>query len=136
MMITQQKQLGKDDFRKFGLIIGIMIAVIFGLFFPWLLTYDVPLWPWIITGTFWAWAIVIPATLKPVYYAWMIIGRRLEWLNTYIVLGILFYVVFLPMGLLLKLAGKDPMTRKIYKNVNSYRMQSNTSSKEHVERPF
>ena len=41
-------ELDRKGLREFGLTTGALIAAIFGLFFPWLLSVHIPLWPWIL----------------------------------------------------------------------------------------
>jgi len=135
-MNIEDKELNKNNLREFGLITGGILVCLFGLFLPWLLEHEFPSWPWIIAGILWVWAFLLPTTLKPVYRVWMAIGHVLGWINTRIILGIMFYIIFLPVGLILKLAGKDPMTRKLSKAQGTYRVIHPVPSKDHVERPY
>jgi len=50
--------------------------------------------------------------LKPVYAAWMSFASVLGWINTRIILAILFYLVLTPMGLAMRLLGVDLLERK------------------------
>ncbi len=135
-MNSENKKLDKKHLREFGLITGGILVGIFGLLLPWLLEHDFPSWPWIIAGILWVWAILLPTTLRPVYRAWMAIGRVLAWINTRIILGIMFYLIFFPVGLVLKLAGKDAMTRKLNKTQDTYRIIHPVPPKNHVEKPY
>ena len=126
----------KKVLREFGLITGAILVVLFGLFFPWLFEHNFPFWPWIVAGILWIWALVLPATLKGVYRAWMAIGHGLGWINSRIILGIMFYLIILPTGLIMRLVGKDPMARTLDKSQNTYRVTTTVRTKEHVERPF
>ena len=102
----------KKVLKEFGLITGAILVILFGLFFPWLFEHKYPLWPWFVAGILWLWALVLPATLIQVYRAWMAIGHGLGWINSRIILGIMFYLIILPIGLTMRLFGKDPMARK------------------------
>jgi len=135
-MNLEFNNLNKETLRNFGLIIGAIISVLFGLFLPWVFSHNLPLWPWIITGILWGWAMLSPLTLLPVYRAWMKIGYGLGWINSRIILGIMFYVIFLPSGIIMKLSGKDPMARSLNKKQISYRVPHTLRNKDHVERPF
>ena len=106
-MNIEDKKLDKKHLRECGLITGAILVCLFGLFLPWLFEYKFPSWPWIIAGILWTLAIVLPISLAPVYRLWMKIGHVLGWINTRIILGIMFYLIFLPVGLILRLAGKD-----------------------------
>ena len=94
------------EMRKFGFTMGAVISILFGLLLPWLFEHDYPLWPWIAAGVFWLAAAAVPASLSPVYSAWMRIGHALGWINTRIILGLMFYTVFFLASILMKLLGK------------------------------
>lgn len=129
-------KLGKKELREFGLITGAIIAVLFGLLLPWLFGRGFPVWPWVVFGILGAWALLLPASLQPVYRGWMAIGLVLGWINTRIILGIMFYVMFVPIGMIMRLMGKDPMAREIDKTRVSYRVIHSRPDKNHVERPY
>jgi len=135
-MIQQVKKLDKQELRKFGLVTGAIVAVLFGMLLPWLFNHVWPTWPWVVAVSLWAWAIFLPSTLEPVYHGWMKVGHVLGWINTRIILGVMFYTVFFLVGLIMKVIGNDPMSRKIDKTVISYRVASRPRNKDHVERPF
>jgi len=124
------------ELRKFGITTGIIVAALFGLLLPWLFNFAFPRWPWIIALTLILWALIHPASLKHVYHYWMRFGHVMGWINSRIILGIMFYVIFLPTAIILKLLGKDPLHRKLDANSMSYRVKSHPKTKEHVERPF
>ena len=52
-------------------------------------------------------ALAAPVTLKPVYRAWMTLAGLMGWIMTRVILIIAFVVVLAPIGLLLRLCGKD-----------------------------
>jgi hypothetical protein len=126
----------KKELREFGLITGAIVAVLFGLLLPWLLDNALPLWPWILAAVLWAWAMLLPASLAPIYRGWLAFGHVMGWINTRIILGIMFYLLFLPVGLLMRLLGKDPMARSMDKTKVSYRVTHSSRNKDHVERPY
>jgi len=130
------KSLSPQELRKFGLTTGVIVALLFGLLLPWLFNHSLPIWPWAIAAILWGWAILLPAMLESVYHGWMKIGHVLGWINTRIILGVIFYTVFFLVGIIMKVIGNDPMSRKIDKTVTSYRVASRPYNKNHVERPF
>ena len=129
-------ELDKKGLREFGLAFGAVFVVIFGLFFPWLLERDWPIWPWVITAPLWALALVHPPWLRPVYRIWMRFGLLASRVMTPLVLGIVFFVMISPMALVMRLMGKDPMRRALDPKQTSYRVMSTKSPKEKLERPF
>ena len=135
----QQDDVTKSDLRKFGLIMGAMIALIFGLLFPWIADKTLenwPRWPFIAMVIFWVFAFLLPESLRKVNELWLKIGNVLGWINSRIILGVMFYLLIFPIGLLLKLFGKDSMNRKLEKGADSYRKVTKLRAKDHLEKPF
>jgi hypothetical protein len=136
---TQPQEIGTSDLRKFGLIMGGMFTLVFGLIFPWLADRTAknwPIWPFIVLAVFWLLAIIYPEALRPVNALWTKIGNVLGFINSRIILGIMFFLLIFPIGLVLKLLGKDSMHRKFDNKVNSYRKNITPKNKEHMEKPF
>ncbi len=132
----QIPDLDRKGLRQFGLTTGIVVVVIFGLFFPWLLELSWPLWPWVVAAPLWLLAFVYPAWLRRIYRAWMRFGLLASRVMTPLVLGIVFFVMISPMAMVRRLMGKDPMQRALDPNQKSYRVPSARSPKEKLERPF
>jgi len=133
---VQTDTIDTKELRNFGLLMGTMLAMVFGLLIPWIWNNALPLWPWIVAGVFWVWALLLPRSLGPVFRIWMKLAWVLGWINTRIILSIVFYLVVFPMGILLRLFGKDPMARHLDANAQTYRVKSTPSSPKDMERPF
>ena len=127
--------LTDKELRNFGLMFGGIIAAIFGLFFPLVFNTNWWKWPWIIGVIFSAWGLLLPATLQLFYKIWMKFGLVMNWIMTRIILGFVFYLVIFPIGLLMKLFGKDSMNRDL-KDTYSYRIESKSYLPEDMKRPF
>ena len=134
MKIPHIQPLDRDGYRKFGLIMAVIIAVLFGLFLPWVFNAEsYPLIPWYIAAVFTVWALVLPGTLGVIYKPWMIFGLGIGFINTRIILGAVFYLMFTPIAILLKLLGKDLLKRKTHTSDTSYWINSHKQPKEHME---
>jgi len=129
-------QLDAQGYRKFGLTTGSIIGLLFGLFFPWLFERPIPWWPWIIGAVLVVWALVLPKTLSVIYGPWMRFGHIIGTINTKIILTVLFFLVFTPVAMVLRLMGKDMMHRKIDDTVGSYWQDSEKQDVEHMERSY
>ncbi len=127
---------GTRELRNFGLLSGSIVAVLFGLFLPWVFDYHWPVWPWILSGILGLWSLIHSDSLFIIYRVWLKFGHVAGWINTRIILGITFYLVFLPAGLIMRLVGKDPMMRKLDGNSESYRIHSDPIETNHIERPY
>jgi hypothetical protein len=126
------------ELRKFGLIFGSLVIGAFGLLIPWIWDLEIAVtkWPWPLGGLFILWGLLHPASLAPVYRGWMKFGHAIGWFNTRLILGLVFFAVFFPVALVLKLLRKDPMARKLDAGAESYRVASKAPPREQLERPY
>ena len=132
----QIPQPDRQGLRSFGLVTGGIFAALFGLFFPWLLDLATPIWPFAVGGVLGGLGLLAPMTLKSVYHWWMRFALALSKITTPIILGIVYYLMFLPTGLLIRLFGRDPMARRIDPSAGTYRVPSRRAPPENMERPF
>jgi hypothetical protein len=124
------------ELHDFGLISGGLFALLFGLFFPWLRSHYFPLWPWILCAALAGSALLRPQLLKYVFAGWNRLGLVLGWINSRIVLTVTFYLIIVPIGLLVRLIGRDPMARAFDPGLASYRVPSFKAPVENMERLF
>ena len=134
--MNNDTQLSNQDLRNFGLVTGFIFSALFGLLLPWLFNHATPYWPWVLSSVLILWALIHPRSLNPVYNLWMKIGHVLGWINTRIILAIMFYLLFFPIAIIMKIFGKDPLYKKLDSKLSSYRTKSIPQPKEHIERPF
>jgi saxitoxin biosynthesis operon SxtJ-like protein len=59
-----------------------------------------------------------PVWLRPVYQAWMQVGQLLSKVTTPIILGVIYFLVITPFGLIRRLSGRDSLARS--KRATSY----------------
>jgi hypothetical protein len=120
----ESPELDAKGLRKFGLTTGAIVAGLFGLFFPWIMDKSIPVWPWVILAILLIWSLVAPASLEPVYRVWMKFGLLVSGVMTPLIMGILFYLLFTPIATLMRLAGRDPLRRRIDSTARSYRKEN------------
>ncbi|MBI3631236.1 MAG: sxtJ [Candidatus Sungbacteria bacterium] len=133
---TSTSTSDKQELRKFGLVIAAGLVLIFGLFLPWQAEKPWPGWPWMVASVFAGTALVLPQALKPLFWLWMKIGHVLGWINTRIILGVIFFILFAPIALVLHLLGKDFMKRRMDASAITYRMESEKLPRERLEKPY
>lgn len=124
--------------RDFGLVMAAMIAGIFGVLFPLLKSRSLPVTPWIIALLFAVLALAWPRALALVHRFWMKLGHVLGWINSRIILALLFWGVVTPLSLLFKLVRRDILKLE-YRDpkATSYRVPVNPANpKQGMERPF
>ena len=125
----------KKELRHFGLVVGGIFGVI-------------GFWPMVFRGEgprFWALAVavalvvpavVLPRSLTHVHRVWMAVGETLGWINTRILLALVFYGIATPMGILMRRLGHDPMRRRFDPGVETYRVVKPVRPAAHMTRQF
>ena len=89
------------------------------------------LWPLVAGGAVRAWSVAIaaaflaiallrPALLAPLNRVWLKLAMLLHRVISPLVLGVLFYLVVAPTGLLMRALGKDPLRLKFDRGSVSY----------------
>ena len=125
------------ELRQFGLLFGAILVLLFGLLLPFLIGYSFPLWPWAVALVFAGLALLFPTALTPFYRGWMRFGLIAAFINTRIIMFVLYYALFVPTGLVMKLFGRDALARTTGgKNTDSYRVASAVRPNDHFERPY
>ena len=82
-------------------------------------------WSLIASGACLLVALVYPALLHPANFLWTRLAVLLNKIVSPIVTGLVFYLVFTPMGVLMRMCGKDPLRLRFESNKNSYWMERN-----------
>jgi Saxitoxin biosynthesis operon protein SxtJ len=138
-MLKEEIKNIKDDkntLRKFGLTVGIVLllvgivlyltgkssAVVFGGVGVLLMLFG----------------LILPNILKPLNKIWMILAVILGWFMSRLILFILFYIVLTPIGIFLRIIGKDFLNLRTDKNCDSYweKREKTVSEKIDYERQF
>jgi len=101
---------------------GIVFAVVFTIIGLWPLIDGAPvrLWSLIVAGTFLILAFLFPQTLRPLNLVWFRFGLLLHKIVNPVVMGFLFFSTVLPIAILLRLFGKDPLHRKFDAEAETY----------------
>ena len=102
---------------------GFSFAAIFSMFGLWMLWREQPLPAGSLLGlavAFLLITLVWPGLLAPLNRGWSLIGRLLQAIVSPIVMGVLFYGAVTPIGLALRLLGRDPLRRRIEPQLASY----------------
>lgn len=107
-----KKTISKKQLLEFGLLIGFGFPFLIGWVFPALAGHGFRLWtlfvavPAIILG------LISPRLLIYPYKSWMALGHLLGWINSRVILGIVFVIVLQPISFIMFLSGYDPLRRK------------------------
>lgn len=104
--------------RNFGLVFSAAFAF-FGL---WPLRHGQPIRPWLlaISGATLMIALVWPSLLHPANQVWTMLGFLLGKVVNPIVMALLFYLVFTPGAIVMRIMGKDPLRLAAGREAESY----------------
>jgi len=102
--------------------LGLTFFVVFLLIALWPLLWGKPvrLASLGIAIAFLAVALVYPVLLAPLNRLWLKFGMLLHAITSPIILGVMFYLLIMPIGLLMRMAGKDFLRLKFTPNAQSY----------------
>ncbi len=110
----------QKDLKNFGLIWAVIFLVV-GLL-PLFKGSDSRNWAFIVALIFILISLFYPNLYQQsrFYPLWIKFGNYMGKINSKIIIFILFYLVFLPIGIILKLLRKDLLRKKLDKSLNSY----------------
>ena len=107
-----QSSISKKQLREFGLLIGIGFPVIIGWIIPSISGHLFRFWSlWIGIPSF-ILGILRPRLLFYPYKVWMLLGFVLGWINSRLILALVFLLVLQPISLIMKIFGYDPLKKK------------------------
>jgi saxitoxin biosynthesis operon SxtJ-like protein len=130
-----QNETPTKQLRSFGLTVGGIFALIG--FWPAVVRAQPPKW-W---ALFLAVCLLTPAVVFPTilfwpHKGWMALAHILGWINTRIILGIVFYTIITPIGFIRGWLGKDPMGRNLRPDLNTYRVPRTSRPASHLKRQY
>ncbi len=106
---------------------GIVFAVVFLLIslYPLVDNKDVHLWSLIISLIFFLLAYVAPKVLSIPNKLWFKLGMALGAIVAPVVMALVYFSTVVPIGLIMRLMGKDLLRQKLDKNTKSYWIERN-----------
>ena len=124
----------KKTLRQFGFLICFTFPFLIGWFLPFLGGHPFRVWTLFISMPSGILGILRPGLLLYPYRAWMKLGHILGWVNSRIVLGLVFLIVLQPIALIMRILGHDPLKTKKFAQ-KSYR-EIKTNNKVNLKKIF
>ena len=115
-----KKNIDNKILREFGFLISFVFPILIGWILPALGGHSFRIWTLFISFPALILASIRPGLLFYPYKAWMKLGYILGWINSRIILGLVFFMVLQPIAILMKLFGHDPLRIK-KSNQKSYK---------------
>ena len=129
-------KLNKSELRKFGITIFIALTALSGIILWRKGEYGfIPLGIGLlllICGS------VCPEKLRPVYKGWMTFAFILGFITSHIILAVVYYLAFTPIGFAMKIAGKKKLGINSDKPAETYwvRREAKEASQKQYEKMF
>ena len=129
-----KNNISKKTLREFGFLIGFTFSFFIGCVLPSIGGNPFQAWTLWVSLPILILAIFQPSLLFYPYRSWMKLGHILGWLNSHIILGLVFLIVLQPIALIMRFFGHDPLrTKKLAQK--SYR-ENKTSQKINLKKIF
>lgn len=108
----------KNTNRSFGILFFIVFSII--SIWPILSGGELRLWSFIVAIIFLIMGITKSRFLTPFNIAWIKFGELLGVIISPLIMGLVYFLVVLPIGILMRVLGKDLLSLKFNKNIETY----------------
>jgi hypothetical protein len=127
MALIEKRPPTRGELRWFGLLclgffglLGAISALRHGL-------HTAPIVLWFIGGAVALLYYAIPPIQQPFYLLWINAAYPIGWVMSHLMMAITFYGVLTPIGLIMRLFGRDPMNRTFDRAASTYWMPHDPS---------
>ena len=114
----KQKEIKISSNKSFGLVFFVIFIII--ALWPLLNNGNIRIWSIIVSIIFLILGLLNSKILTPFNKLWMRLGALLGIIVSPIVMGIVYFGVVTPIGIIMRLFGKDVLNLKMDKNKNTY----------------
>ena len=108
------------ELKIFGVLFAAFFALVGGLVWWQSGSRTAGLIVWAAAGLVLLVFVLVAPTRRPIYLAWSYVLYPVGYLVTLVLMGVVYYLVITPTGLLLRLFGRDPLSRKFLPGAASY----------------
>ena len=123
--------------KQFALSMSWAFPLVFSGLLPWLFEFNIPWWPFIVSILLLAFYLFRPQLIYYPYKIWMTVAGVIGWINTRIILTLCFFLLILPIGLVLRLFNKLQYKKVMHTNAcSNYVKPDAKSTKQSLEYPF
>ena len=129
-----KNHIPKKTLREFGFLMGFIFPFLIGWILPLIGGHSFRTWTLFISVPSIILAFTNPILLLYPYRAWMKLGHILGWVNSRIILGLVFLIVLQPIALIMRIFGHDPLRTK--KNTHKSYREIKTNYKVNLKKIF
>ena len=122
---------------RFVLLLAAVIGVVFGVIRPLIFGGGFARWPWIAAAVIAGAVLLAPATALLIHGAWMRFARVMQAVNTTLILGLVYALMIVPIGLVRRLFGAASVRNGIDHTLDTYRIPAARSDvRTRMEKPY
>lgn len=114
-----KKRVEAVEAKKFGVILGVGLLLLAGYF----LWREHPMRAYVVGGIGAA-SLLLPFVIPPlwlkIFRLWMKFAEGLSWVMTRVILSVFFFLILTPVGLFMRILGKNPLDLKFRDNKATY----------------
>ena len=119
-LIEKNREPTPNELRIFGLLLAAFGGLLGGL-----VLYQAGLWPvataiWITALLLCIFYYAVPSARRMIFHAYMAVVYPIGWLVSHALLVSIYYLVLTPIGLAMRLGGRDPMQRSLDRSATTY----------------
>ena len=107
-----KSEVSPKQLKEFGLLVGLGFPTIIGFILPVITGHKFREWTIFIGFFLLVLSFLRPNLLFYPYKAWMSLGHYLGWINSRIILGMIFLLVVIPISFIMKLFNYDPLKKR------------------------
>lgn len=123
--------------RQFGLAMALLLTLLFFVVIPWISESEPVYWFAVVVLFLLIAALIHPRLLFWPYRGWMVIASLLNYVNTRVIMAIAYFLLIVPIGLLMKSIGKLQYTRRPVREASTYWVSRHQSpDKNNLKEPF
>ena len=116
----------KRELKWFGLLMLLWFGVIGGIVFATTRTFAIPNVLWTVGAVLCITYYAVRPLRKPLFMGWMNAAFPIGWTVSHLILAIVYFVVVTPIGLAMRLFGKNRMHPRLDREADSYWIRHRT----------
>ena len=116
--ITSHTAINKSSEKSFGVVFSIVFLII--ALYPLASSASIHIWALAVSAIFLLFAFLAPSILILPNKLWFKFGMLLGSIVAPIVMALVYFITVLPVGLIMRLLGKDLLKQKLDKSAKSY----------------
>ena len=119
-LIEINKNPSKGDLRFFGVVFPIFFGIIGGVVLGLTDSLNIATVIWAVAGVIPLLFFAVKPLRVPIYLGWIYLALPIGWTVSHVLMLAVFYLLFTPTGMVMKLIGRDALKRSIDRSAETY----------------